>query len=95
MGNVFESNPPGYGRKKKPTSRVSIRTKILRTLENGWISTSGIYDATSRNVRRSVLHDELMRLLEENVIRIRVIDMTDGRPRTEFSLTPNAEVTGA
>ncbi len=89
MGDVFSSNPHGAGPKNRPFDWAY--EKISEALGNGdWISTGDCYQATKRKVKRETIHSVLMTMLDEQKITMRIIEVTGGRPCTEFKLkVPN------
>lgn len=83
MSSVFDSAP--YRGKPSP------RDQVLSALADGeWHATGGLYGATNRVVPRAQIHAVLKELLQQKVIRMRLIHKTGGRPRTEFRLNSAA-----
>lgn len=91
MTHVFASNPSGTNPFECPEKVKAMLVKALQKTE--WASTTDLYLATHKRVKRVLLHGVLMQMLEARELRMRSMPVHGARDRTEFRLmAPNVKV---
>lgn len=67
-----------------------VRRRVLDALAGKeWVAIGALYLATSRRVKRDLLHATLKRMLAAREIRMRMLPVNGARDRTEFRLLAN------
>jgi len=93
MTTVFQSNPRGTNPFE---SSEWVRGRVLDALAGKeWVAIGALYPATSRRVKRDLLHATLKQMLAAREIRMRILPVNGARDRTEFRLLANTERSGA
>ena len=66
-----------------------VRQKVLEACrDNEWTAMGALYPATSRRVRRELLHAVLKQMLAARELRLRIVPVVGAADRTEFKRIP-------